>query len=209
MKNQCLTYIGILSVLLIMTGCIAQKTPLPKACTEDAKICPDGTTVGRNLPECEFTTCPKPETKKLIPEKNEAVFSDSTQNIEFLYAKPFPTEFITPQTWPPIVSVSDEPFVCEEGGSEIQASGQTVKKVLGGNTFCVTTQSEGAAGSTYTTYTYSMMKEESLLKLNFVLRFVQCYNYDDPQRTECLLEQKSFKLDNLVFRIEQSLQFSK
>lgn len=30
------------------------------ACTEDTKICPDGTTVGRVPPNCEFAQCPAP-----------------------------------------------------------------------------------------------------------------------------------------------------
>jgi hypothetical protein len=34
--------------------------PAIKACTLDAKICPDGTTVGRSGPSCEFTACPPP-----------------------------------------------------------------------------------------------------------------------------------------------------
>jgi hypothetical protein len=28
------------------------------ACTMDAKICPDGSAVGRSGPKCEFTPCP-------------------------------------------------------------------------------------------------------------------------------------------------------
>ena len=31
----------------------------PTACTMDAKICPDGTAVGRTGPNCEFAPCPK------------------------------------------------------------------------------------------------------------------------------------------------------
>lgn len=31
-----------------------------KGCTEDAKICPDGSAVGRVLPDCEFAPCPDP-----------------------------------------------------------------------------------------------------------------------------------------------------
>lgn len=30
----------------------------PVACTEEAKICPDGTAVGRTGPDCEFAPCP-------------------------------------------------------------------------------------------------------------------------------------------------------
>lgn len=36
-------------------------TPIEKdgvACTMDAKICPDGSAVGRNGPKCEFEKCP-------------------------------------------------------------------------------------------------------------------------------------------------------
>lgn len=29
------------------------------ACTQDAKICPDGSAVGRQGPKCEFAPCPK------------------------------------------------------------------------------------------------------------------------------------------------------
>lgn len=32
--------------------------PKPQACTQDEKICPDGTSVGRNGPNCTFTPCP-------------------------------------------------------------------------------------------------------------------------------------------------------
>ena len=31
-----------------------------KACTQDAKVCPDGTSVGRTGPNCEFAPCPTP-----------------------------------------------------------------------------------------------------------------------------------------------------
>ena len=31
---------------------------LPHACTTDAKICPDGSAVGRHGPNCEFAACP-------------------------------------------------------------------------------------------------------------------------------------------------------
>ncbi len=34
------------------------KTPLQRACTMDAKLCPDGSAVGRSGPNCEFAPCP-------------------------------------------------------------------------------------------------------------------------------------------------------
>lgn len=38
--------------------------PQQKACTEDARICPDGSTVGRTGPNCEFAKCPTPTVKE-------------------------------------------------------------------------------------------------------------------------------------------------
>lgn len=44
-------------MLFLFTGCL-QETPTPVACTLDAKICPDGSAVGRIGPDCEFAACP-------------------------------------------------------------------------------------------------------------------------------------------------------
>ena len=43
--------------LLFLAACTAQR---PMACTADAKICPDGSAVGRIAPDCEFAPCPEP-----------------------------------------------------------------------------------------------------------------------------------------------------
>lgn len=37
---------------------IVKKTSIPVACTMEAKLCPDGSAVGRSGPECEFAPCP-------------------------------------------------------------------------------------------------------------------------------------------------------
>ncbi|MFQ5974924.1 MAG: hypothetical protein ACE5J5_01220, partial [Candidatus Hydrothermarchaeales archaeon] len=50
--------IGIILVVLISSGCI-QETQKPIACTEDARVCPDGSSVVRIPPACEFAPCPK------------------------------------------------------------------------------------------------------------------------------------------------------
>src|SRR3990167_1350393 len=44
-------------------------------CTEDAKICPDGSGVGREGPNCEFAACP--DTVIPTPNPNTATFSAS------------------------------------------------------------------------------------------------------------------------------------
>jgi len=45
---------------LIFSGTISPGSPTPssKACTLEAKLCPDGTYVGRTGPNCEFAPCP-------------------------------------------------------------------------------------------------------------------------------------------------------
>ncbi|OGK19853.1 hypothetical protein A3C23_04070 [Candidatus Roizmanbacteria bacterium RIFCSPHIGHO2_02_FULL_37_13b] len=37
--------------------------PVQKACTMEAKICPNGTAVGRSGPNCEFNPCPIVKTE--------------------------------------------------------------------------------------------------------------------------------------------------
>jgi len=46
-----------LEVPVVFSG----STGLPRACTQEAKICPDGSAVGRTGPNCEFAECPTTE----------------------------------------------------------------------------------------------------------------------------------------------------
>ena len=55
-----------MGIIIIIFGFVVYKLILPKnetpntpqACTEEAKICPDGSAVGRTGPNCEFAICP-------------------------------------------------------------------------------------------------------------------------------------------------------
>ena len=58
--------IAVLSAAVIGLGSYAvyqyladEETPEPVACAMDAKVCPDGSSVGRILPNCEFAPCPE------------------------------------------------------------------------------------------------------------------------------------------------------
>lgn len=65
MTKYVLFFIG---AVVLITGALAVFTevklpftaqvPEPQACTMEAKICPDGTAVGRTGPNCEFAACP-------------------------------------------------------------------------------------------------------------------------------------------------------
>ncbi len=37
---------------------VGDEGPIYQACTEEAKLCPDGSAVGRIGPNCEFAPCP-------------------------------------------------------------------------------------------------------------------------------------------------------
>ncbi len=55
--------LGIIVLIIVIVGLVfaAKKTEAPttpRACTEEAKICPDGSSVGRTGPNCEFAPCP-------------------------------------------------------------------------------------------------------------------------------------------------------
>ena len=50
--------------LIVMSFLLACTQNQPIACTADAKICPDGTAVGRVGPNCEFAPCPNNQSKQ-------------------------------------------------------------------------------------------------------------------------------------------------
>ncbi|MDB5194850.1 MAG: hypothetical protein JWO84_34 [Parcubacteria group bacterium] len=53
-------------------------TTLPSVCTQEAKICPDGTAVGRTGPNCEFAACPTgttPEKESTVAALNQRILS--------------------------------------------------------------------------------------------------------------------------------------
>ena len=71
------------------------------ACPTDAKICPDGSSVGRIPPDCEFAECPAVEEKEIIKEEIDISDWQTYRNeyigIEFKYPKDFHfTDFNSP-----------------------------------------------------------------------------------------------------------------
>lgn len=56
----------------------------PTACTMEAKLCPDGSSVGRSGPKCEFAACPptSPSNQNI---SNWNTYSDKALGLEFKY----------------------------------------------------------------------------------------------------------------------------
>jgi len=172
------------------------------ACTLEAKLCPDGSYVGRTGPNCEFSACQKINEDGLLE-----TYNDSLLGVTFEYPKQLVTKYISLVDWPPKITIKNIPFICNEFGNEIMINGETKKKIIGGETYCVTKESEGAAGSVYTNYTYTTLKDDRVITFVFNLRVVQCANYDDPQKTECDNERESFNVDDVIKKIADSVVF--
>jgi len=55
---------------LTLAGCQKPEVKKPVACTEEAKLCPDGSAVGRTGPDCAFAACPQakiPDVEPITP----------------------------------------------------------------------------------------------------------------------------------------------
>lgn len=77
-KKEKWVFVSISSVLLLagvflLTWSKNPAYPDSGVCTADAKLCSDGSYVGRSGPDCEFTTCPEKETEYSSTFGNEHV----------------------------------------------------------------------------------------------------------------------------------------
>lgn len=202
-KNKRALIIGF-SVALIGLGVLIFLTAPEKnkevACTMEAKICPDGSAVGRSGPDCEFSECPQLEI-----DSSWSSFSDPLLAMSFRYPEKLPAEYISVVDWPPVVRNIDEPFSCSDSGSEIDRAGISETRIINDHTYCVTRESEGAAGSVYTNYAYETVKSNETIVLTFSTRSVQCLNYDDPEQTKCIKERGEFNIDIIADKMMSSL----
>jgi hypothetical protein len=60
-----------LTLVLAIFAVSCTKTNEPTACTMEAKICPDGSSVGRTGPNCEFAPCPESTTQESSSPENK------------------------------------------------------------------------------------------------------------------------------------------
>ena len=67
-------WFGVILITVLTFGAVyvLQVKPIPKTegvmCTMEAKLCPDGSSVGRGGPACEFAACPTPSFKWIVSE---------------------------------------------------------------------------------------------------------------------------------------------
>jgi hypothetical protein len=140
-------------------------------------------------------------TKRLQP---PAPSPTSAQAMPTIPSSTLPTKYISTVDWPPQMRTENTPFSCTEAGSESERAGRTEKIVVNGHTYCVTKVTEGAAGSVYTQYAYARAENNNIEIFTFSLRFVQCGNYQDPEKSACEAERESFNVDNYTDQYIQS-----
>ncbi len=68
------------------------KTPEQKACTLEAKVCPDGTSVGRTGPNCEFSPCPASKTTP-TPVSDATANWKTYSNTKYGYTLKYPNDW--------------------------------------------------------------------------------------------------------------------
>lgn len=156
----------------------------------------------------EVPDVPDPVPKDGMEEWNWVLSEVSPQGTQFEYPDPLPTRFVSAQSWPPLVQMVANEFSCVEG--DVRAADGPLKRlerrVINGHVYCVSLSSEGAAGSTYTSYEYATQQGDFVVRVVFTLRTPQCLNYDEPEQSACKTEQSSFNTDALADRIASSLR---
>ena len=182
------------------------------ACTQEAKLCPDGSYVGRTGPKCEFAACPQPSPNAMAGKAggNNDLWksmSDSKTGITFQYPETLLTTYIHTQDWPPQVQVLSEQYRCTEAGGETARAGKTEKRLVDNREYCRTSIVEGAAGSIYTQYAYAFLKDNKTFIFTFTTRATQCGNYDETERKACEGERETFDIDSVVDRMARSIKY--
>lgn len=145
----------------------------------------------------------------VYPGDGEWVLSSPVaRGLQFMYPQELPTRHISAQEWPPLVELVANPYACEEG--PITAADGPLKtaqkRMVGDREYCVISSAEGAAGSTYRQFDYMTAQGDFVARVVFTLRYPQCMNYDEPERSVCASEQSSFDIDGVVDRITSSIR---
>lgn len=205
MNRTCIFILSFVAGFFIIVGMwhralrSEEQTPIvgpiyPRACTMEARVCPDGSAVGRSGPNCEFAPCPPVAQNSSEPTDPSAVADG-----EFPTPTPFTGKFTRQLSDRNDVIVSTGAFTCVIGGDPTSPHGATTQKTINKTPYCINTSVEGAAGTTFSTYTYTTaLGSDRLISLKFVIAASNCGNYDKPEMLECAREQKLLNPDVLA-----------
>jgi len=179
-----------------------QTSTQPVACTQETKICPDGSSVSRTEPNCEFGHCP------VVENSSWTTFTDSEQGVSFQYPSKLDLIYVVlpSQGWPPVATITDGSLSCQPSTSSPVSPSRELKSINGHN-YCVEAMGEGAAGTIYVNDVYTFQSGSKIVALKFSLGYPQCVNYDEPKQTDCKNQQKAFDLDAIIDQIASTVKF--
>lgn len=148
-----------------------------------------------------------PATDNQNPDSDTSLtmYTDPQSGVTFGYPSVMPERYVTEADWPPIFTYSPEVIACQSTSDSTSTPGYTsTTTLINGHEYCLSEQTEGAAGSVYHTYRVGYEKDGGYLLFSFSLRYVQCLNYDMPESEVCQAEQDSFDINTLIDMIAQS-----
>lgn len=188
------TVIIIILVLIIIGGgvwyFIANK---PVACTEEAKLCPDGTAVGRTGKNCEFAECPIMDQFK-----DWNTYKNEEYGFEMKYPNDFPIYSIQPITTAINCDYANFSSKCPTVSSGGQSSSTTERININGILYCSYVTAEGAAGTVYKTYGYATVRNNKCFVVSFAVAYPNCDNYLPVENSDMQKAYDKCKLENEV-----------
>ncbi len=170
-------------------------------CDNDAKLCPDGSTVLRTGTQCEFAACPS-----IYGDVSQwRTRKDDVSRVTFKYPETFGTNYLKGNQWPPKFTVSKDAYTCSTTATTTDTT--VSEQNINGHQYCYREQVGAAAGSTYTNYQVSFAKDNKTLSMDFVIQKTQCLNYQGTEQSACQATQTSFKVLELVDAMAATVSF--
>lgn len=199
-KNKKIIQNVIIIIVVILIGyfiyqqyLIPSKQQKPITCTKEAKICPDGSTVGRTGPNCEFAPCPDQTVGwKIYTNKDygfelkyPADFFDQNQQPKLLVGD---CDYnIFPDKCPNINDIVVKNLVSGGGDlnvirSNLSNSGywdnpNGEKKTINNIFYCLYTTGDAAAGHAFNYYYFTTVKDKKCLVVNLSVTTENCDFY--------------------------------
>ncbi len=141
------------------------------------------------------------------PSNNLWATTTNDAGITYQYPKELSTKYINVVEWPPVVKMETGIFSCNTTPQEVSSmSDITSQRLVDDRAYCVNARHEGAAGSVYSSYTYTTTKNDKLVNVSFTLRYPNCNNYDEKQSKACTSEREVFDIDATVDKIVQTIK---
>ncbi|HPN81574.1 MAG TPA: hypothetical protein PK412_03465 [bacterium] len=141
------------------------------------------------------------------PANNLWTTTTNRDGVTYQYPKELLAKYISIIKWPPVVKIETGTYSCKTTPPEVsRISDITSKRMVDDRAYCVNVKHEGAAGSVYSSYAYTTVKNDKLIKVSFALQYPNCNNYDDKQNEACVSERQTFDVDSTVDRIVQSIK---